>query len=104
MANMNKTKKEMADIIDKLKAELLELKNVQKVQQVAQDELVNKAFGIARVAPKDYRVVEINYDADKNQAVIVKTHKVEPNAPHMVSFRLNELMQAEVRKKMEEML
>ena len=104
MANMNMTKKEMGEVIDKLKSELKQYKNVQKSQEVASEELESRAFGIARVGAKDYRVIEINYDPERNQAVITKTHKVEPNVPHMVSFKLNELMQAEVRKKMEEML
>jgi hypothetical protein len=88
MADSNKTKAQLLDIVKELKKKIKQLEKVEKKDQAEEKDLTETAFSVTKLGDRDFRLVEVAFDPDSGKAAVKELEKLEIHEPHMYSFEV----------------
>lgn len=89
MSLVDRTKKELVQIIHDLTAKLAEMKPVESALVSQLSELHSPAIGLSKTDEGNFIVVKIKYDIEKNAAAIEKLEQLQSKDIAIAHFNLN---------------
>ena len=100
MSLVDRTKKELVEIIHDLQEKLKELKPVESALTSQLADLHSDAVGLIKNEKGQYRLVKIKYDVEKNAAAIESLDPLNDTVdPAIAIYKLNQFTQETILRK-----
>jgi hypothetical protein len=99
MSLIQRSKKELVDLIHELQEKLKEVKQIETQVTTEAQELTTNGVGLVKSTDGYYSIVKLKFDVEKNAAVIDKVEKVETRDEAIVAYKVNQFMQEQIIRK-----